>query len=408
MKILFIIQWFQPEPTLRGLPFAKELVKLGHEVQVLTGFPNYPGGKVYDGYKIKFLQKEDIEGVSVIRVPLYPSHDSSSIRRIANYTSFSLSAAAIGPWVVRKADVAYVYHPPPTTYFPAAVIKMFRSIPLVYDIQDFWPDSLKASDMFKSKTGLWLVDRYCRLFYRSANKIVVLSPGFKKLLCQRGVPADKIEVIYNWGDDSKPQSAEANPNLANELGLAGRFNVMFAGNMGKVQALDSVLVAAKIVADECPQVQFVFIGGGIEVDNLKQKANDLKLKNVVFLPRRPISEIGSIMSLADVLFVHLKDTPLFKITIPSKIQTYLKIGKPILIGVNGDAADLVEKANAGIKCEPENPQSIAKSIKKISGMSDQQRNQMGQNGKLFYEQHLSLEIGTRKLEEVFKSVVKKG
>ena len=124
MRILFITQLFQPEEFLKGLPLAKELLKLGHEVEVLTGFPNYPQGKLYKGYKIRFLQRENMEGVSIIRVPLYPSHDKSGFRRFLNYASFAFFAALIGPWVVKKADVAYVYHPPGTIGFPAIIIKM--------------------------------------------------------------------------------------------------------------------------------------------------------------------------------------------------------------------------------------------------------------------------------------------
>lgn len=407
MRILFIIQWFQPEPTLKGLPFAKELIKRGHDVQVLTGFPNYPGGKVFEGYRIKPLQKEDMDGVSVVRVPLYPSHDKSSIRRIVNYTSYALSASVIGPWAINRADVAYVYHPPATTFFPASVIKLLRRIPLVYDIQDFWPDSLAASGMFQSKMGLWLVDRYCRLFYRAANKIVVLSPGFKKKLCEKGVPEDKIEVIYNWSDDSKVHSSEQDPVLASELGLDGHFNVMFAGNMGKVQALEAVLDAANILQPKYSHLQFVFIGGGVEVDNLKKKAKDIGLKNVLFLARRPLSEIGGIMSLADVLLVHLKDDPLFAMTIPSKTQTYMSVGKPILMGVRGDAADLVERSGAGLKCEPQNPQSIATMVEKFLSMPKSELTAMGEKGKRFYRQELSLAVGAKHFEKLFLEVAKK-
>lgn len=406
MRILFIIQWFEPEPTLRGLPFAKELVKLGHKVQVLTGFPNYPEGKLYEGYRIKLLQREIMDGIPVVRVPLYPSHDRSSIGRIANYVSFALSAAIIGPWAINHADVAYVYHPPPTTYFPACVIRLLRRIPLVYDIQDFWPDTLAASGMFRSKFGLWLVDRYCRLFYRAASKIVVLSPGFKEKLCKIGVPRDKIEVIYNWCDDSNIYPVEREPALADKLGLAGRFNIMFAGNMGRVQALDAVLDAANIVQPKYPHVQFVFIGGGVEADNLKQRAKELHLNNVLFLERRPMSEIGAILSLADVLLVHLKDDPLYKITIPGKTQTYLSVGKPILIGVGGDATDLVMKAKAGLACEPENPQSIAEAVGKFQAMSEAEIAAMGENGKRFYQQELALAIGAKRLEKVFREAAK--
>lgn len=232
MRILFIIQGWQPESVLKGLPFAKELQKLGHEVEALTGFPHYPQGKIYPGYRVCLLQREEMDGVSVVRVPLYPSHDRSSVRRIATYTSYALSAALMGPWVTKRADVAYVYHPPATVGFPACVLRMLRGIPFVYDIQDLWPDTLVATGMFNSRFGLRLVDKYCKLVYRLASRIVVLSPGFKAKICERGVPADKIDVIYNWSDDTVVYPVKRNAKLAKQLGLSGRFNIMFAGNMG--------------------------------------------------------------------------------------------------------------------------------------------------------------------------------
>ena len=164
----------------------------------------------------------------------------------------------------------------------------------------------------------------------------------------------------------------------------------------------------KLWVEKQPAVQFVFIGGGVDVESLKQKAADLELKNVLFLARRPVSEIGAILSLADVLFVHLKKDPLFEITIPSKTQAYMAVGRPILIGVPGDATDLVMKANAGLPCEPENPQSIADAVLKFHAMPRPELDAMGQNGKRFYEQQLSFSIGADKFEKIFKEVARKG
>jgi len=405
MRILFITQWFQPEQMFKGLPFARELLKLGHEVEVLTGFPNYPEGKIYKGYKIRFLQRETIDGVSVIRVPLYPSHDRSGWRRFLNYVSFALSAAIIGPWVVKKADVAYVYHPPATIGFPAAMIKLLRGIPFVYDIQDLWPDTLTATGMFTNKLGLWLVDRWCRFVYWAANKIIVLSPGFKNALIERGVPGDKIKVIYNWVDDAMVKPALKNPVLAAKLGLDGKFNIVFAGNMGKAQALEAVIAAANILKEEYPNLQFVFVGTGVEVENLKTKTHNAGLENIVFIPQQPLSEMGAILVLADVLLVHLKDAPLFRITIPSKIQAYMAVGRPILVGVRGDAAALVVNAKAGFSCLPENAESIADGVRKFLRISRQELDAMGENGRVFYQQELALAVGTKQFAGVLESVV---
>ena len=407
MRILLITQWFQPEPFLKGLPFAKKLMELGHEVEVLTGFPNHPYGKIYPGYHLQLLQREEMDGVPVVRVPLYPSRDRSSVKRFLSYASFGISATAIGLWAVNKPDVVYVYHPPPTSCLPACLLQLLRGVPFVYDIEDFWPDSLLESGMFNNRFGFWLAGHCCRFLYWAAGKIVVPYPGFKKELCNRGVPEDKIEVIYNWCDDTNICLVEKDMALADELGLSGRFNVMFAGNMGNVQILDTVIDAAGILQPKHPNIQFVFVGDGSETEFLKQKTKDMGLNNVLFIGRQPMSKMGSVLSLADVLLVQLKDNPLFRITIPSKIQAYLSVGKPILVGVEGDAADLVLKANAGLKCEPGNPRSIAEVVEKFQSMPQSQLDAMGENGRKFYQQELSLKIGTKHFEAVFESIIKK-
>lgn len=318
MRILMLTQWFDPEPTFKGLAFAKELIRLGHEVEVLTGFPNYPGGKLYDGYKIRLRQREIIDGISVIRVPLYPNHDGSALKRIGNYLSFAFSAALLGPFLVKQADVVYVYHPPATVALPAMMIKLLRGMPFVYDIQDLWPDTLAASGMLNNRQILKCVEWWCNLTYKIADHIVVLSPGFKRKLIERGVPEDKVSVIYNWCDEGQIAVMKRRVAAEREPEMVGRFNIVFAGTMGKAQVLDAVMDAAKLLSDRLPQVQFVFIGGGSDVERLKQIKSDKNLANVIFLPRRPFSEIGSALSMADLLLVHLKDDPLFEITLPSK------------------------------------------------------------------------------------------
>jgi glycosyltransferase involved in cell wall biosynthesis len=403
MRILMLTQWFDPEPAFKGLVFAMALRERGHEVEILTGFPNYPGGKVYPGYRIRFIQREVMEGIPVIRVPLYPSHDTSAIRRAANYATFALSAATIGTAAVKPADVMYVYHPPATVALPAILIRGMRRIPLVYDIQDLWPDTLSATGMVNSRFLLGLVDRWCRMVYHAAAKIVVLSPGLKDVLVHRSVPEEKIKVIYNWCDEGKIPKTPKNESLAKELGFSGRFNVLFAGTMGKAQALEAVLDAAGRIEGRIREVQFVFVGGGIEVDRLQKIARERRLKNVLFLPRRPVSEIGEILNLADVLIVHLKDDPLFRITIPSKIQAYLAVGRPILAGVRGDAAGLVRMAGAGVVCQPENPESISEAVEELYRMPRARLNEMGDSGHRYYRKELSLSAGVSRFKEVFQA-----
>jgi colanic acid biosynthesis glycosyl transferase WcaI len=405
MRILFVSQWFQPETFTKGVPFIQKLMQRGHQVQVLTGYPNYPAGKIYEGYKVRLYQKEILEGIPVHRVPLYPSHDNSGFRRIVNYLSFAFSASLIGPWVVEKADVMYVYHPPPTTYVPAFLLKLLKRMPVVLDIQDFWPDTLAATGMFQNPFGLRMVDAYCRFFYRRADKISVLSPGFKRKLIEKKIPQEKIEVIYNWCDQTQIQADPPSDSLLKELSFQGKFNILFAGNMGKAQKLETVLQAARILQPQDKTILFTFIGGGIEAENLKKTAAELQLDNVQFLPARPRHEIGAVLNAADVLLVHLKEDPLFRITIPSKIQAYLFVGKPILVAVPGDASDLVEKAGAGLSCPSENPQRLADSVLRFVQISQEERLAMGRKGREYYQKNLSLDAGADHFERVFLEAV---
>lgn len=403
MKILLLMQWFDPEPTFKGLAFARELKRLGHQVEVLTGFPNYPGGKVYPGYRITWLQRETIDGISIIRVPLYPNHDTSAIKRVFNYLSFAASAALFGPLLVKSADIMYVYHPPATVALPAMVLKLLRGIPFVYDIQDLWPDTLAATGMLNNSKVLKLVDSWCRFVYRKADHLVVLSPGFAKKLHDRGVPDEKVSVIYNWCDESQIVVMDRSNAAKSEPNMVGRFNVVFAGTMGKAQALDTVLEAAALISVQYPLVQFVFIGGGIEVERLKQMQCQKGLTNVLFLPRRPMSTISSVLNLADALLVHLKDDPLFAITLPSKTQAYLAIGRPVIMAVRGDAAELVNKAQAGIVCPPESATELAGAIERLVNMTTEAREQLGKNGMIYYQRELSLKVGVKRFEQLFSA-----
>src|ERR1039457_7083977 len=401
MRILLLTQWFEPEPTFKGLLFARELAARGHEVEVLTGFPNYPGGHLYPGYRIRPWVREQVDGISIVRVALYPNHDKSALGRVLNYTSFALSAALIGTALIRKPDVVYVYHPPATIGLAATVIGFFRNAPFVYDIQDLWPDTVAVSGMLSSPAAFNLLGKWCKFVYRRARHIVVLSPGFKQRLVSRGVPPEKVDVIYNWSDETMIQPTKPDPELASRLGLADRFNVMFAGTMGTAQALDSVLDAAALCRKTLPYVQFVFVGGGVDRNRLEKRAGDLGLSNVRFLPRQPMCAMGAVLGLADVLLVHLKDHPLFSITIPSKTQAYMASGKPLIMAVRGDAAQLVTQSGAGLVCEPEDARSIADTIAHFVGMSPEERRSMGEAGKRFYDEQLSIKAGVTKFEALF-------
>jgi colanic acid biosynthesis glycosyl transferase WcaI len=231
MRILLLTQFFDPEPTLKGAAFARELRRHGHEVEVLTGFPNYPGGKVYDGYRIRPYTRETVDGVTIHRVALYPSHDRSPVRRVLNYMSFALMATLIGPFVVNRPVAIYVHHPPITITIPAAILSLTTGAPYVLEIQDLWPDTLRATGMFSSSLGGRIVGAWAKRAYALAARIVVISPGFRSALIGRGVPEQKIELVYNWGEEGRIRPEARDHSLMEQYGMLGRFNVLFAGTM---------------------------------------------------------------------------------------------------------------------------------------------------------------------------------
>lgn len=401
MRILLLTQWFDPEPTFKGLMFAEGLKAQGHDVEVITGFPNYPGGKIYSGYKLKLYQKEVIRGVTIHRVWLYPSHDGSARKRIFNYLSFCISSCIAGLFFIKRFDLVYVYHPPMTVGLSAAVIGLFRRVPFVYDIQDLWPDTLKSTGMLNNDRILGVVGKLCTWIYTRAEKIIVLSPGFKKMLLSRGVEESKIEVIYNWCDEV----ALSNVIDLKFPELKGRFNILFAGNMGKAQALDAVLVAAEKVMQQSSKIQFVFVGSGIEEERLKKIVSERGISNVVFLPRMPMNQVGSLMSQCDALLVHLKKDPLFEITVPSKTQAYMAVGKPILMAVDGDAADLVNMSRSGVCVKSEDVEGLVAASLSLASLSSNDLEQLGINAKKYYYEHLSFQKGVEKFSRVFDETV---
>ena len=404
MRLLIITQFFEPEPTLKGLAFARRLTEYGHQVQVLTGFPNYPGGKVYEGYKIRPYQKEEIDGVTVHRVALYPSHDRSSLRRMLNYFSFAASASFFGIFKTGQVDAIYVYHPPLTTSIPARLLKFLKRAPFIYDIHDMWPDTLGATGMMSKPALIKLIGNWCLRVYRSAGRVVVVSPGFRRLLIDRGVPESKLSLSYAWCEEDRLHPEAYDPALAEELGLAGKFNVMFAGTIGLAQGLDAVLEAARLVKQKAPQVQFAIVGEGVELERLKQRTVEMDLSNVLFVPRQPMERMGKILPLADVLLVHLRDDPLFHITVPAKTMAYFYCGVPVIMGVRGDAADLIKNSGAGVTCEPGDPESLAEAVLSMTRFTADERSEMGKAGRAFYDRELSMEAGVRKFDALFREL----
>lgn len=406
MRILLLTQLFQPEPNLlKGLAFAKELVRRGHEVQVLTGYPNYPSGKMYPGYSRKIVMSEVVEGISVIRVPHFVDHSSSVFNRVLSYLSFAITAVLPGMIAIKRPDVIHVYQGPATLVFPALIMKLIWRVPYVLDVQDLWPESVSASGMLSSRTIFRLIDFWCDICYRNASRIVVLSGGYKNKIIARGIDEGVVEVVYNWCD---PAQERSNPNLVKitEILSEEKFNLVYAGNFGAVQGLDCIISAMDMLKDKYPSLSLVLVGDGVEEKKLLDLVKNNNVFNVEFRRRLPVECIGSVLESADALIIHLVDQPLSSIGIPQKTQAYLSAGKPILMAVRGDAAKLVEEASAGVICEPGNSGSIAAGIEKMLNMHQDHLKQMGLNGKKFYWERLSFDTGVRKMEVIFDGVVK--
>lgn len=402
MKILLLTQWFDPEPTFKGLLFAQALRDEGHEVEVLTGFPNYPDGKVYDGYQISAYKKEVIDGIVIHRAPLYPSHNSSALKRVLNYISFAASSTIIGLVKTRSIDVIYSYHPPLTTSLSALLLGFFKRVPFVVDIQDLWPDTLSATGMIHNPRALRVVDKVCDFVYKRAAKIVVLSPGFRSRLLLKKVPKNKVELIYNWCNEPALNDYE---KCFLELPSNDKLNLVFAGNLGFAQGLPAIINAAKIVKKKFLDVNIVLVGDGVAKKEAISLAQELMLDNVFFLPRVPMTQVGDILNKSDMLLVHLNDEELFRITIPSRTQANLAAGKPIIMGVSGDAAELVEKSGAGVTCMPNSPESLASAIETLVLKTEQERLEMGNKAKSFYYENLSLKKGVEQFISVFEEVI---
>jgi colanic acid biosynthesis glycosyl transferase WcaI len=403
VRIFVLSQWYPPEPESKIHLLARDLAARGHRVTSITGFPNYPTGRLYPGYKVRWRQWEMRDGVRVLRLPLYPSHDSSGMKRAVNYLSFAFSAAILAPLLAGSADVMWVYHPPLTIGLPAWFLGSIRRIPFIFEVQDMWPETLSATGMFSSRRAAQILAAFARFVYRRAATITVISPGFKQNLIDKGVPSQKIHVVPNWADEDTFRPVAPNPDLAKAHGLSGKFNVVFAGNMGAAQGLDNVLNAAAELRD-LEDAQFVLIGDGVDTARLKAKASADKLANVRFIDRQPASQIPAFLALADALLVHLRADPLFKITIPSKTIAYLACARPIIAVTEGDAADVVRNAGAGLVCPPGDPVALARAIRTLRAMSIEERKRLGDAGRTAYLSQYTRGVLVNRYEDLLRVV----
>lgn len=402
-RITYLSQLFDPEPTFKGQAFVASIEDNGLDAEVVTGFPNYPGGKIYDGFRIKAFVREKVNDTSVVRLAMYPSHDRSALKRIMSYGTFFITSTIYMLFFMRRTDVIYVYFPILTAGLAAAIVKLFRRTPFVIDIQDMWPESLIVSKMITNKVIIFMIEKLCMLVYKYCDHIAVQSLGFKSLLVERGVDPDKITVVYNWTQEAHLPAVQAqDPTPFQDV--PGNFNLLFAGNLGTAQDLETIVKAAEKMQNFGDSCTFHFMGEGVEKEKIVKLASELALENVRFLPRVPLDAVQQYLTRADALLVHLCDDLLFRVTIPSKTQAYLYAGRPILIGVRGDAADLVEQAGAGYAFEPSNPDSLVEKLRILIADGQEKRAEMGKNGHTYYTNYLSQESGLNLTLDIVQKV----
>lgn len=405
LKVLFLSMHYRPEPCdTRTSQLAKAFAAKGHRATALTSFPNYPFGKVYAGYRQRLCKKEGVDGVNLVRVPMIPDHSKSSKKRALSYLSFGASAAMIGSFVTRRPDLIWIHHPPLGTGLAGWFLATVKRVPFVYEIHDLWPETLTSTGMVREGRLTHAIRKVCNFLHKRADAVVVTSHGMKLHLERQGLAPDKIHVLPQWADEETYKPVPRNAAFGDEHGLSGKFNIVFAGNIGVAQRLDTALEAASRLRD-LPDVQIVFVGAGVELEGLQRRAQDEGLTNVRFLGQQPPEAMPDFCAWGDGLLVHLKNDPLFAIMIPGKVQTYMACGSPILCGVAGDAADLVSSANAGLCFPPEDAQAMEMAIRQLVSMSPSERKALGQNAVAGYEQFCSKAMLVDRYESLFQKVV---
>lgn len=398
MRILYLTQWFDPEPAFKGAQFARALADRGHEVEVATGFPNYPGGKLYPGFRVRPYRRETVAGLTVHRLALYPSHDRSSLGRIANYLSFFLSVLIFGLRRGGRYDAVYVYHPPLTPALAAALFCRWHKKAFIVEIQDLWPDSVAASGMGNARI-IAILDRLCNFVYARAGRIIAQSRGMQTRLESRGVPAEKLTTIFNWATYSDAAKIPVPEAVAKAF--SGRINIVYGGNLGQAQNLEIVVRAAIRAQAEVPAIRLHLIGDGVERDRLAALVAHEGAADVVRLfPPVPRDAMDRIFDAADILVLHLNDDPLYDITIPSKTQHYLACGKPIVAGIGGDAAAILRDSGAALISAPEDIAAMAASMTRIARLSPDERTAMGQRGFSYYRRQFAFDQAIDKTMDV--------
>lgn len=374
MNILFLTDNFPPEvnaPASRTFEHCREWVKAGHRVTVITCAPNFPKGKVFPGYSNKLWRTETMDGIRVVRVWSYITANEGFAKRTLDYMSYMVSAF-LASFAVRDVHVIVGTSPQFFTACAAYMVGLFRRIPFIFELRDLWPESIRAVGAMNDSALLRALERLELFLYRKAAAIVSVTQSFKGNLISRGIPAEKIHVVTNGVDISRFQPREKDQELASRLGLDGMFVAGYIGTHGMAHGLETILRAADQVRKHPggERVRFILLGDGARKQALKQQAEEMGLTNVLFIDSVPKDEVVRYWSLLDASIIHLKKTELFSTVIPSKLFECMGMGIPVLHGVSGESADIVESQDVGLTFQPENPAHLCSRLHAL--MSDPQ------------------------------------
>jgi glycosyltransferase involved in cell wall biosynthesis len=387
MHVLIVTQYFWPE-NFRINDVAIGLKENGHEVTVLTGQPNYPEGRFFPGYGCWSKTEESYHGIRVLRVPLIPRGDGGALRLLLNFCSFALSASVFGAWRCRASyDVTLVFEPSPVTVgIPAIVLKKLRGAPILFWVQDLWPESLSATGATKSRWILGIVESLVRRIYRQCDRILVQSEAFRTPIERLGVKREHIMYFPNSAEPFyQPLSLEREAPEHSQL--PSGFRVVFGGNIGKAQSFGTILDAAELLKDQ-PEIHWIVLGDGRMFTWVQDQVERRGLgRTVHLLGRFPAESMPRYFALADVLLVTLLEQPIFALTIPSKVQSYLACGKPIVAALSGEGARIIREAEAGLTPPPEDPLALANAVLAMYNMPAEVRRAMGLRGRIYFETH---------------------
>lgn len=378
-----ISQYFWPE-NFRINDLVADMVGRGHEVTVLTGQPNYPSGRFFSGYGWARPRTETYHGVTIVRVPLVPRGSAGAIRLALNYLSFAVFGA-LGVWLrLRgKFDAIFVYEVSPVTVgIPAIVASRRFKAPILFWVLDLWPESLTAAGGVQSPRVLRAVDRLVRWIYRHCARILVQSRAFIPEIARHGVPHSEILYFPGWGESLFQPLRHANSALLPPLPEG--FKVLFAGNIGEAQDFPAVLEAAATLRDRS-DIHWLIVGDGRMAAWAKEEAQRRGLSQVHFLGRHPLESMPHFYAAADALLLTLKREPIFALTIPGKLQSYLACARPILAMLDGEGARIVEESGGGLTCPAGDAAGLAAQVLKLAALPEATREAMGQNGRLYYE-----------------------